>query len=154
MITCSICSIVGRTYFTSYNPIFCLQITNTLRPSDAIERHETQSSSVLATVCLLEPMLIYLQLDDWEHISTTFYSEFKHFRSRKLIWNSLLQNGNHFVQVAMRQRMARSNAFLYTYHFIKKNALKMLSANWRPFCLGLNVLSSYWFRCCNENQFG
>ena len=44
---------------------------------------------------LSEPMLEYCYLDPWEQTSVKFWSEFKHFHSRKCIWKCRLRNGVH-----------------------------------------------------------
>ena len=40
---------------------------------------------------------------------------------------------------------------IHTFSF-KKMHLKMLSGKWRPFCLGLNVLTQYCTQHCNNND--
>ena len=89
---------------------------NSLWPSDAVWRQRSGSALVQIMACRLfgdkplsEPMLVYCQLDSWEHISVKFESEFYRFHSRKCIWNCRLPKWRPFCSGGdelMRRHMA------------------------------------------------
>ena len=76
---------------------------NSSPPSPTYMRQWTGSSLLQVMACRLfgakplpEPMLIYCQLDSWEHISVKFESEFYHFHSRKCSWKCRLPKWRPF----------------------------------------------------------
>ena len=69
-----------------------LSTINSLKPGDVSVRRRPRASMVEIMACRLfgakplsEPMLEYCQLDPWEQTSVKFYSNLKHFHSRKCI---------------------------------------------------------------------
>ena len=76
---------------------------NSSSPSAAYMRQLSGSALVRVMACrlfdakpLLEPVLVYCQLDSWEQISVKFELEFYHFHSRKCIWNCRLPKWQPF----------------------------------------------------------
>ena len=58
---------------------------------------------------------------------------------------AILSRGRLFWIIIVISNWTLANIFQWNFHqnaivFIHENALKMLSARWRPFCLGFNVL--------------
>ena len=50
---------------------------------------------------LSEPMLLYCNLDPWEHISVKFESKYNIIYTQKYILEYHLQNGGHFVSASL-----------------------------------------------------
>ena len=97
-------------------------------------------------------MLVYCQLEHEEQISMKFWPQYKIFHSRKCICKYHLQYGGHFVQGEIilnyycyfklnpcKHISVKFSSKCNSFHS-RKCICKMLSAKWRPFCLGFNVL--------------
>ena len=79
-------------------------IINSLRPGDVHMLQWTRSSlfqvksyHLFTAKPLLEPMLIYHQLEPYERTSVNFESKHEIFLSRKCIWKCCLLHVSHFV---------------------------------------------------------